>query len=98
VAAPGSAGKVETLLAAAGDAPPRGDGAGWELVLTAAGGAAVVSFQAAAHDDAGGVLLVGSLVAQGYHGLLDQMGASMNELATLHRETERQQRELLARH
>ena len=97
VAAPGSADKVEGLLAAAAGESPAGDAAAWELVLAAAaGGPTPVSFHAAPHD--GGVLLVGSLGAPGYHGLLDQMGASMNELSTLHRETERQQRELLARH
>ena len=95
LAAPGSADKVERFLHAAA----AGETSGWELHLTAPSGSREpLTFAArGAPDGYGGALVVASLAAHDYAQLLNQMSGAMSELATLGRETARQQREIAER-
>ncbi len=97
LAAPGSDAKIERLLtAAAGDAA-------WEIVLLHEQKPTTFAFRSALVASSTGqatgdeLLLVGSLVPDDYGRSLAEAAAMMSELATLHRDTERQQRELLRR-
>jgi signal transduction histidine kinase/CheY-like chemotaxis protein len=94
LAAPGSDAKVERLLSGTS-----GDSA-WEVVLLREQKPATFAFRTAQVEDSTGkgeLLLVGSLVPDDYGRSLGEAAAMMSELATLHRDTERQQRELLRR-
>ena len=91
LAAPGTEEKVERLLSLAGGERVEG----WEVVLCVGGQPRTFAFRGAPH--AGGTMLVGSLVPEDYAASLTQVSETMSELAALHRETERQQRELKRR-
>jgi signal transduction histidine kinase len=96
LAAPGSDAKVERLLSGAPGDPA------WEVVLLREQKPVTFAFRTAQVEDstgkgAGELLLVGSLVPDDYGRSLGEAAAMMSELATLHRDTERQQRELLRR-
>jgi len=69
----------------------------WELVLTIDGKPRVLAFRAQVVED-DRVALVGSLVPEDYAQALVQISDTLSEMAALHRETDRQQRELLRRH
>jgi signal transduction histidine kinase/CheY-like chemotaxis protein len=68
---------------------------GWELILCVAGQPKTFAFRGTPFN--GGTALVGSLVPEDYASALTQVSESMSELAALHRETDRQQRELKRR-
>ena len=89
-AAPGSAEKVDRLVAAARQGATTEL---WETVLVLEGTPVPVAFRGAP-SEGGGAVLVGSLVPRDYGALVARMGDTMSELSALHRETERQQREL----
>jgi signal transduction histidine kinase/CheY-like chemotaxis protein len=91
LAAQGAQDKVERLFTLVRDEPVEG----WELVLCVAGHPRTFAFRGRTHE--GQVALVGSLVPEDYAASLSQVSETMSELATLHRETERQQRELKRR-
>ena len=75
-AAPGTAEKVDRLLAAARSAPTPDS---WETVLVLDGQPVPVAFRGAPHGD-GGAVLVGSLVSRDYGALLGEMGGTMSEI------------------
>ena len=88
-AVPGAESKVERLLAAA-DGHPEPH---YELLLDGEDGRSLpLDCRAAPHD--GGVVVVATLLPRDYADLLGKMSDTMSELSRLHRETERQQREL----
>jgi signal transduction histidine kinase/CheY-like chemotaxis protein len=91
LAAPGTGDKVDRLMILARDEQVEG----WEIVLNVGGQPRTFAFRGAPHE--GGVALVGSLVPEDYAASLSQVSEAMSELAVLHRETERQQRELKRR-
>ena len=91
LAARGAEEKVERLFTLVRDEPVEG----WELVLCVGGQPRTFAFRARMHE--GQVALVGSLVPEDYAASLSQVSETMSELATMHRETERQQRELKRR-
>ena len=95
LAVEGSAEKVERFLDVARQEPTRG----WELHVTdpVEGRTPITLAAQGVPDGEGGVLVVASLVPHDYGLLLNQMSAAMSELATLGRETERQQREIAER-
>ena len=64
----------------------------WELMLDVGGGPTAVHCRARATE--GGILVVGSLAAQDFGALLTQMSDAMGELSALHRQSERQEREI----
>ncbi len=68
----------------------------WEVLLAVEGRALTVSFRAKPFDE--GVALVGCVVPEGYARALEQVSGALSEIASLHRETERQQRELMEAH
>jgi signal transduction histidine kinase/CheY-like chemotaxis protein len=88
----GTAGKVTALVERARTERVRD----WELSLRFGEGVKTVCFQAEPFD--GGVLLVGTIGRDGDADALARVAATANELASLHRETQRQQRELAAKH
>jgi signal transduction histidine kinase/CheY-like chemotaxis protein len=67
----------------------------WEAALLVNGAPATVSLAARQVD--GAVVLVGNLIPEHYASALVRVGDTLNELAALNRETDRQQRELLRR-
>ncbi|AKI99266.1 signal transduction histidine kinase [Archangium gephyra] len=67
----------------------------WEVILCVGGQPRTFAFRGAPHE--GGSALVGSLVTEDYAASLSQVSETLSELASLHRETERQQRELKRR-
>jgi signal transduction histidine kinase/CheY-like chemotaxis protein len=83
--------KVDRLITLARDERVEG----WELILCVAGQPKTFAFRGAPLE--GGTALVGSLVPEDYASSLSQMSETMSELAVLHRETDRQQRELKRR-
>ena len=87
-ATPGTAGKVTALLERASSAPVDA----WELSLASNGAARTVSFHARPFE--AGVLLVGLVSSARDENAVAKMAATADELASLHRETQRQQREL----
>jgi signal transduction histidine kinase/CheY-like chemotaxis protein len=91
LAAQGTEDKVDRLITLARDERVEG----WELILSVGGMPRTFAFRGAPHE--GGSALVGSLVAEDYAASLSQVSETMSELAALHRETERQQRELKRR-
>jgi signal transduction histidine kinase/CheY-like chemotaxis protein len=91
LAAQGTEEKVERLFTLLRDEPVEG----WELVLCVAGKPRTFAFRGRMHE--GQVALVGSLVPEDYAASLSQVSETLSELGVLHRETERQQRELKRR-
>lgn len=69
---------------------------GWEFTLRTRDKPATMTFSA--HPCAGGFAMVGSFISQDYANVLQQMSATMGEVANLLRETERQKREIERRH
>ncbi|MBF5045262.1 response regulator [Aggregicoccus sp. 17bor-14] len=74
----------------------------WELNLCVKDRPTCLAFRAsrlsrAQHGDGHSVLLVGSLVPSDYGNVLEQVNENLQELANLHRQSERQQRELTRR-
>jgi signal transduction histidine kinase/CheY-like chemotaxis protein len=90
-ALPEAAGDVDALI----EDGKRGRVDNRELTLFVNGRPTGLSFSAEPCD--GGALLVGSLVPLSSSETLEQAGSSVSELAWLHQETGRQQRELLRR-
>lgn len=87
--APGSESKLARLLAtrdAAGETT--------ELVMRNGGAPVTVAMRAVPYQDC--VLVVGSLVSQDYAQLAGRMSETMTELSSMHRESQRQQREISA--
>jgi signal transduction histidine kinase/CheY-like chemotaxis protein len=86
--APGSEDKADELVtrAAAGRVE------GWEVPMVAGEQAITVVFTGQPH--AGGVLLLGTLLAEHFNLALAQVGAAMAETVTLHRQISGQKREL----
>lgn len=69
----------------------------WEVVLRVGDENIVVALYASVQ--AGGrIAITGSLVPSEYGAVLGQVSANLSEMAALHRDTDRQQRELLRRH
>jgi signal transduction histidine kinase len=64
----------------------------WELTGVVRGCPAVLSFRGEPYGD--GALLVGTVVAANGQGMLEQVHTTLSELATLHRESARQQYEI----
>jgi len=98
-AAPGTQDKVHRLFMQA-EASTLGSEA-WEVVLEVSGQPLVVALYASTlieHGADSKVAITGSLVPSDYGAALGQVSANLSEMATLHRETDRQQRELLRRH
>ncbi len=91
LAATGAEEKVERLFTLVRDEPVEG----WELVLYVGGQPRTFAFRARMYE--GQVALMGSLVPEDYAASLSQVSETMSELAVMHRETERQQRELKRR-
>ncbi len=91
LAAQGTEDKVDRLIALARDERVER----WEVILCVGGMPRTFAFRGTPHE--GGVALVGSLVPEDYAASLSQVSETMSELAVLHRETERQQRELKRR-
>ncbi|HET9451655.1 MAG TPA: ATP-binding protein [Aggregicoccus sp.] len=87
--------KLRTFLAqASADA-----GHAWELNLCVKDRPTCFAFRArrlsrAQHGEGNSVLLVGSLVPEDYGSVLEQVNENLSELSRLHRQSERQQREL----
>jgi signal transduction histidine kinase/CheY-like chemotaxis protein len=92
-AAPGTEEKVTSLLSRA----TPDDSRAWELALCLGGVPRTLAFRSRPLTDAL-VALTGSLVPEDYGQALMEVSANLSELASLHRETDRQQRELLRRH
>src|SRR6185369_5590651 len=92
LAAQGTEEKVDRLLLQARDERVEN----WELILCRAG-TRPTTFAFCAQPQGGYLMLVGSLVPEDYGAALGQVSSTLSELAALHRETERQQRELSRR-
>jgi len=90
-ASPGSEAKVEALLDQG--RRDRVDRLDVDLMVNGSPQTLAFSAQPNAHE----VILVGSLIPEEYASVLAQVVEVTHEVATLHRETERQQRELLHR-
>jgi signal transduction histidine kinase/DNA-binding response OmpR family regulator len=91
--APGTGDKLQSMLRAG----LQGLTATWELVLSLDTGPRTLGFRARPLPP-GRVAITGSLLPEEYERALEQISESLSEVATLHRDTERQQRELLHRH
>jgi len=87
---------TEPKLASLLSAGLRRDVPDWEVLLAVDGRALTVSFCARPID--GGVTLVGCIVPEGYARALEQVSGALSEIASLHRETERHQRDLMRVH
>jgi signal transduction histidine kinase/CheY-like chemotaxis protein len=94
VVAPGGEGKLGRMLGGAGARPSAEP---WEVVLAPGGSPQTVALWARALDE-GRLAVTGSLLPEDYGRALGQLSANLSEMSALHRETERQQRELLRRH
>jgi signal transduction histidine kinase/CheY-like chemotaxis protein len=96
LAMPGTESKVQKLLVQAeqGRLDPE---QAWEVVLQVHGQPQVLALRATSLPDRR-VAITGSLVPGDYGNALGQLSANLSEMAALHRETDRQQRELLRRH
>ncbi|MET0287900.1 MAG: response regulator [Polyangiales bacterium] len=95
-AMPGTESKVQKLFAQAehGSLDPE---QAWEVVLQVQGKPQVLALRATRLPDAR-IALTGSFVPSDYASALGQLSSNLSEMAALHRETDRQQRELLRRH
>ncbi len=93
VAVPGTEEKLERMLAGGGSGEA---GEPWEVMLVVQGAAQAVALRARRRG--AGLAITGSLLPEDFGRALGQLSANLSEMATLHRETERQQRELLRRH
>jgi signal transduction histidine kinase/CheY-like chemotaxis protein len=95
--------KLRTFLAQAAAGQPGAEpGRAWELNLCVKDRPTCFAFRARRlapqpHAPAGSVLLVGSLVPEDYGSVLEQVSENLSELSRLHRQGERQQRELAQR-
>jgi signal transduction histidine kinase/CheY-like chemotaxis protein len=69
----------------------------WEVVLRLGDRTAVLALRTRALE-LGRTAITGSLVPEDYGSVLAQVTSNLSEMAALHRETDRQQRELLRRH
>ena len=87
--APGSGEKMARMIAAA---HTPGKVQQWELLLHAADGPTMATVTAVPFGT--GILMTGTASNAGSSALLAQMGEAMSEIAALHRESERQQREI----
>jgi signal transduction histidine kinase/CheY-like chemotaxis protein len=95
-AMPGTESKVQKLFTQAEQGTLDPDQA-WEVVLQVQGAPQVLALRAS--TVAGRQLAItGSLVPNDYGSALGRLSANLSEMASLHRETDRQQRELLRRH
>jgi signal transduction histidine kinase/CheY-like chemotaxis protein len=83
--------KVDRLVTLARDERVEG----WEVILNVGGMPRTFAFRGAPFD--GGTALVGSLVPEDYAASLSQVSETMSELAAMHRDAERNQRELKRR-
>lgn len=90
-ATPGTEAKLAGLVASACEAPVEG----WEVSLLVEGRPATLSVRAV--PAAPGALLVASLVPDDFGRMLATVNGAMAELGSLHRQSERQQRELQQR-
>lgn len=88
----GSGDKLQALLARAAVEPVRD----WEVTVCVDDEPVTMSCAAVPEGD--GICLVGSLVPADLGERLDKVQGAMGDLAALHRQTERQQRELQRRH
>ena len=83
--------KVDRLVTLARDERVEG----WEVILCLGGMPRTFAFRGAPFE--GGAALVGSLVPEDYAASLSQVTETMSELAAMHRDAERNQRELKRR-
>ena len=96
LAVDGTVSKLERLLHSTRDGADPGEAEGaWELLLHVGGKPVAVTVRCEAWE--GGAVLVGSVVSQDFGTMIEQMSRTMGELSALHRESERQQRELVMR-
>lgn len=93
LAAPGTGEKMAAFLSSAQEHLT----STWELVLALPEGPRTLAFRARPLGP-GTFALTGSLLPEEYGRALAQISENLSEVAALHRETERQQRELLHRH
>ncbi len=95
-AMPGTEGKVQRLFSQAeqGTLDPE---QAWEVVLQVQGTPQVLALRASQLPDRR-LAITGSVVPSDYGKALGQLSSNLSEMAALHRETDRQQRELLRRH
>jgi signal transduction histidine kinase/DNA-binding response OmpR family regulator len=95
-AMPGTESKVQKLFAHAeqGALDPEQP---WEVVLQVKGQPQVLALRATRLPDRR-LAITGSLVPSDYGNALGQLSSNLSEMAALHRDTDRQQRELLRRH
>ncbi|HXU65137.1 MAG TPA: response regulator [Polyangia bacterium] len=70
---------------------------GWEACLMVNGAPATLNFRAGPAPQPSATLIVADLMPEDFGTLMTQLQEGMSELASLNRETERQQRELLRR-
>ncbi len=94
--------KLRTFLAQAAAGAAGVGSEAWELNLCVKDRPTCFAFRACRlgkeeHGAGHSVLLVGSLVPEDYAHVLEQVNENLSELATLHRQSERQQRELSRR-
>jgi signal transduction histidine kinase/DNA-binding response OmpR family regulator len=92
-ASPGASEKLARMLAGASESADEP----WEVVFHVGGAPQTVALRARPAAE-GGLAITGSLLPSDYGRALDQLSANLSEMSALHRETERQQRELLRRH
>jgi signal transduction histidine kinase/DNA-binding response OmpR family regulator len=95
-AMPGSESKVQKLFAQAEDSGVDAEQA-WEVVLRVQDRPQVFALRATLLPERQ-LAITGSSVPTDYGSALGQLSANLSEMAALHRETDRQQRELLRRH
>lgn len=97
LAARGTEAKVERFLRErlAADDAPRPEP--WEVVLRLSGQTTVLALRARRYAP-GGLAVTASLVPADYAEAVGQVSGHLSEMATLHREAERQERELRRRH
>lgn len=93
--APGGQDKLDRLRDSALE--PDGKREPWEVVMVIDGRPRVLAFHASKLED-GSLAVVASTVSEGYAKALGQVSSTLSEMTALHRESDRQQRELLRRH
>ncbi len=93
--APGGAEKLDRLSTTARS--PEGCKDPWEVVVVIDGAPRVLALHAAMLED-GSLAVLGSTVPEAYAQALSQVSTTLSEMTSLHRESDRQQRELLRRH
>jgi signal transduction histidine kinase/CheY-like chemotaxis protein len=89
----GTEGKLRALLDRAGAGPV----SAWEGSVVVDGKPANVAFNGGPAGEGEGLVIVGSLVREDYGRLLVEMSDTLSEMAAMHRELERQRREIGAR-